>query len=84
MSRYYTFHIFETGEPYSDDHCQIVKDEDGNSVFYVANLTHCPEDAIIGRDLVDAIDYIQAVKYGLELAKQGYDYINWVWEEEGE
>jgi len=40
-------------------------------VFCVGNLNECPEDAIIGRDLFDAHDYIKAVKLGLELATKG-------------
>lgn len=48
--------------------------EDGSELcFSVANLDDCPEDAIIGRDLFDAYDYLEAVQYGMELAKQGYD-----------
>lgn len=54
---------------------QRVKDEDGKVVFRVWNLAECPEDAIIGRDLFNASDWIDAVKYGMELAKQGYDEI---------
>ena len=53
---------------------QRVKDEE-RVRFSVHNLADCPEDAIIGRDLFDASDWIDAVKYGMELAKQGYDEI---------
>lgn len=53
---------------------QRVKDEEGVK-FSVYNLAECPEDAIIGRDLFDATDWLEAVKYGIELAKQGYDGI---------
>ncbi len=41
-------------------------------LFRVHDLTDCPEDAIIGRDLFDAYDWLRAVRYGMELAKQGY------------
>lgn len=40
--------------------------------FRAYNMNECPEDAIIGRDLFDGYDYINAVKYGLKLAKDGY------------
>lgn len=41
-------------------------------LFRVYDLTDCPEDAIIGRDLFDAYQWLDAVRYGMELAKQGY------------
>lgn len=40
--------------------------------FHVSNLCECPEDAIIGRDLFDAMDYIRAVRTGMRLAQEGY------------
>lgn len=54
---------------------QKITDEDGHWLFSVSNLCECPEDAIIGRDLFDAEDYIRAVKFGIELAQKGYDDI---------
>jgi hypothetical protein len=52
---------------------------DGNkSLFTVSNLDECPEDAIIRRSLFDAYDYLKAVRYGIELAKQGYDEVEYV------
>ena len=50
---------------------QEVFDED-KPMFYVSNLTDCPEDAIIGRSLFDAGDWARAVRYGMELAAEGY------------
>ena len=50
--------------------------------FSVSNLSECPEDAIIGRDLFDASDYLRAVKYGIALAKQGYDDVEYELEQE--
>lgn len=41
-------------------------------LFRVYDLCDCPEDAIIGRDLFDAYQWLDAVRYGMELAKQGY------------
>jgi hypothetical protein len=43
--------------------------------FRVCNLCECPEDAIIGRDLFDANDFIRAVELGFRIAKRGYDKI---------
>jgi hypothetical protein len=47
-------------------------------LFSVSNLNGRPEDAIISRDLFDAFDYLEAVRYGIELAKQGYDEVEYV------
>lgn len=45
--------------------------------FDVYDLSECPEDAIIGRDLFDAKDYIKALKKGIELAQMGYTDIEY-------
>lgn len=37
-----------------------------------ADLNEAPEDAIIGRDLFDAEDYLAAVRFGIALGKLGY------------
>lgn len=50
---------------------QTVYDGD-KMVFDVWNLDECPEDAIIDRSLFNAFDWLRAVKYGIELARQGY------------
>lgn len=44
--------------------------------FHVSNLCECPEDAIIGRNLFDADDYIRAVRVGMRLAQEGYTDLN--------
>lgn len=78
---------FEVHEQESSDYYteyQHVKDERGKVEFSVHNLAECPEDAIIGRDLFDARDWLNAVKYGMELAKQGYDEIEYVTVEDEE
>lgn len=41
----------------------------------VADLSECPEDAIIGRDLVDCNDIQQWIKYGYNAAKRGDELI---------
>lgn len=45
-------------------------------VYSVWNLCDCPEDAIVDRSLFSAYDYVRAVEYGMELAKQGYDSVS--------
>ena len=43
--------------------------------YYVYDLTECPGDAIIGRDLFDARDFIRVLQLGFTIAKRGYDCI---------
>lgn len=57
----------------------------GVRTFY--DLSECPEDAIIGRSLFDAGDFLNAVKLGFMIAQNGYTRIavNHIpWEEEEE
>ena len=49
-----------------------VFDKNDNMVFSVWNLNECPEDAVIGRDLFDEQDFINAVKLGMKLAQEWY------------
>lgn len=62
----------ESKDDYEDVRGQELYNEIENIDFYVYNLTDCPEDAIIGRDLFTADDYIDALHKGMELAKKGY------------
>ena len=41
----------------------------------VSDLQDCPEDAIIGRDLVDCNDIKEWIKYGYDAAKRGNELI---------
>lgn len=72
MSRMKTLEVFERNDcdtGYISS--QTIWDGDAEK-FTVVNLSECPEDAIIERDLFNAKDYLEAVKYGIELAKNGY------------
>ena len=51
---------------------QEISDEN-EILFNVTNLDEFPEDATINRNLFSAQQYIKAVRYGIKLAKQGYD-----------
>lgn len=44
---------------------------DGKQIASIADLCECPEDAIIGRDLLDGDDVIRFIKLGYEAAKKG-------------
>lgn len=64
--------LFVNKDEWNDIQSEELMNED-EMLFSVYNLNECPEDAIIGRNLFDADDYIKAVRYGMELARQGYD-----------
>ena len=49
--------------------------DNDNQIFSVYDLTECPEDATIYRDLFSANQYLYAIRYGIELAKKGYDEV---------
>lgn len=54
---------------------ESILDEKEGINFSVYNLAECPEDAIIGRGLFDAYDYVEALEKGMELARKGYTKI---------
>lgn len=53
-------------------HHKVTDPATSKEVFYAGNLADCPEDAIIGRCIFDAYNWLDAVKFGMELARQGY------------
>lgn len=68
--------IHKINDDYGDLHREVVTDDDGGKeLYYVCNLCDCPEDAVIWRDLVSASEWIQAVRYGIGLAEQGFTSI---------
>lgn len=46
-----------------------------SEIAYVSDLSECPEDAIIGRDLVDCSDIKRWIEYGYDAAKRGDELI---------
>lgn len=62
----------ESKDDYEDVRGQELYNEIEKIDFSVYNLADCPEDAIIGRDLFTADDYIDALHKGMELARKGY------------
>ena len=70
------FGLSEDKNMWGDVYYQKLYDKEEQVAFFtVSNLNECPEDAIIGRDLFDAVDYIRAVKRGIKLAEQGYTHV---------
>lgn len=54
-----------------------VSDPDtGKGLYWVRDLAgDCPEDATLSRDIPDAYEWLEGVRYGMELAKQGFDAV---------
>lgn len=67
----YELTLYQRKEDY-DIVFQRLKDENDKTIFTVGNLNETPEDAIIGRDLFDVGDYLDAVRLGIKLANFGY------------
>ena len=67
-------------EEYDDDwevSTQEIDFDELGIYFKVYDMSECPEDAIIGRDLFTAEEYIEALKKGIELAQMGYTDIKY-------
>lgn len=47
-------------------------DNGGNSIYRICELTDCPEDATLYRDLTSAYNIVDIIKFGMKLYKQGY------------
>lgn len=60
---------------------QEILDPHGKFIFTVGDLNECPEDAILGRSLFDAGNFIDAVRVGIQLAKDGYEDLEVSYEE---
>ena len=44
---------------------------DGKEIRTIGDLCECPEDAIVGRDLVDGYDIVKYIQMGYDAAKRG-------------
>lgn len=55
-------------DDFGDSH---VVEIDGASSFRIHPLCECPEDAVIGRDLIDGHDIAAAIRLGYEAGKRG-------------
>ncbi len=67
-----TLDVLCDGDEYEEERSQNISNTLHNIYFDVRNLWECPEDAVIGRDLFTASDYIGALNKGIELAHKGY------------
>ena len=55
--------------------------DSGLEIFSVSDLSECPEDAIIGRDLTDAGNIVDFIELGIKYAKEGYSEVKYFYEE---
>ena len=69
ITEYYDEDIYDIGS-------QDLTCEQEKISFSVQNLCDCPEDAIIGRGLFSANDYVKALELGMKLAQMGYTDID--------
>lgn len=74
MSKTRKFTLIEKSE-YLTPYYQSLLDEDYTEVFSASDLSECPEDCTLTRDLFTAYDYIDAVEFGMRLAQEGYTEI---------
>lgn len=72
----YPIYLTQRHDKYESFHvCSQTLEWDCNNLqgeVRFADLNETPEDAIIGRDLFDADDYLAAVRLGMTLGRLGY------------
>jgi hypothetical protein len=65
-------------EYWDDYECEVYREKmevDGKNVFGVANLSECPEDARIGRDLTDSDQVVKLMQLAFDAGKNGEEFI---------
>ena len=84
MSNVYELKGFKSVSRWGDNRREEVWSEELDYGFVACDLNECPEDATLDRDLFNSIDLLRAIKFGIELAKLGYDdvVIDWLEDEE--
>lgn len=55
--------------------------DSGLEIVSVSDLYECPEDAVIGGDLIDAENITDFIELGIKYAKEGYSEIKCFYEE---
>lgn len=55
--------------------------DDKKELYGVSDLSECPEDAIIGRDLVSGEEALDLIKLGMKYSKVGYEEIEYSYSE---
>ena len=70
--------IIKISDNYSEEYRQQEAWSDNEDIeinFCAYDLSQCPEDAVIGRDLFTVDDFIEAIELGFKIAKLGYNDI---------
>lgn len=57
------------------DYQEVTCEKEPEISYSVCNLWECPEDAIIGRSLVSADEYLDILELGMKLGQKGYTKI---------
>lgn len=76
---------YETDDDYGGDvHSAESLLDGGKEIYSISNLTECPEDATLARDLPDVETIVKLIRYGMDLAASGYsdvivDYVEGIW-----
>nr|DAN84900.1 MAG TPA: hypothetical protein [Caudoviricetes sp.] len=79
----YKVEVIEEFDNYLDmARYQEIISPEGKTIYSVCSLEECPEDAIIGRCLMSAGEYIDILNAGIKLAKQGYDKVTCTYRDE--
>ena len=73
MGKPYVVQFYIDKDEYEDDVYHRVCSPDVH--FVASDLTECPEDATLYRDLFSGYDYIKALETGMKLAQMGYTSI---------
>ena len=63
--------VFSTTVSFQGSREELFIDKENDIHFSVGNLSWQPEDAIIGRSLFDANDFVRTLNKGIELANKG-------------
>lgn len=69
--------LFEKIYRSGDSHQELWDIDDKKELYGVSDLSECPEDAIIGRDLVSGGEALDLIKLGMSYSKMGYDEIKY-------
>lgn len=72
MERMYDLTLHTCGLEWDGDYYEWLVDTDDKEVFSARNLCHCPQEAIVGRGVFGASDYVRVLNEGIRLGREGY------------
>ncbi len=71
MERVYCYTMKYRGDEFDENYAEWLVTPDGTSPFFVRNIEEAC-DAVVGRELFTARDYVDAVNDGIALGRMGY------------